>query len=140
MRRLLPLLTVLGTGVAQAAGNESSTGSLLDLLKVLLGLILVLALMAGLAWLMRGANLARSKMSGNPMRIVGAVSVGTRERVMIIEVADQWLVVGVTPTQISSLATMPIQPLAPLNNETSGQQFSSWLKNSLQRRQQSPSE
>ncbi len=80
--------------------------------QVLLGLIAVLALLAAIAWLLKRFNLA--KIAGNaPVKVVGGVAVGSRERVVVVEVAGQWIVVGVAPGQVNALTTMARPENAP---------------------------
>jgi len=135
MTRCLPLV-LLPAGVSAWAGpaslpaaTASGPASAGSLLQVLFGLVLVLALMAACAWLLRRFGASRS-LGGAPLRIVGGVSVGTRERVMVVEVADQWIVVGVTPGRISALSTMPKQDAtstAPAGDAPTPRNFSNWL-------------
>jgi len=102
---------------------------------MLFGLVVVLALMAALAWLFKRSGLAKG-IGGNAVaKIIGGVSVGTRERVMVIEVADQWIVVGVAPGRVNTLATMPRQePPAAAAGNTPAANFSSWLKHTIDKR------
>jgi flagellar protein FliO/FliZ len=37
---------------------------------------------------------------------VGSASVGTRERVVVLELGDRWLVVGVAPGHVSAIANL----------------------------------
>jgi flagellar protein FliO/FliZ len=116
---------------ATVTSAPSSAGSLL---QVIFGLIVVLGLLAGALWVLKrvgGGRLA----AGSVVKIVGGVSVGNRERVMVVEVADQWIVIGVAPGQVSKLADMPRQeqqqgaaalPGAP--------NFSAWLKQTIEKR------
>ena len=41
------------------------------------------------------------------LRIVAGTAVGPRERVVVVEVGDTWLVLGVAPGQVSALAEIP---------------------------------
>ena len=41
------------------------------------------------------------------MRVVAGTAVGSRERVVVLEVADTWLVLGVAPGRVTALAEMP---------------------------------
>lgn len=108
-----------------------------SLLQVLLWLGVVLALLAGTAWLMKRSGLARTG-AASVARVVGGVSVGNRERVLVVEVGDQWVVVGVAPGRVNSLATMPKQELpaasaAPLN-PLPQPNFGAWLKQTMDKR------
>lgn len=79
------------------------------MVQVTLGLLLVLAVMMGIVWLMRRLGLARSKGQAG-IRVVTGIGLGGRERVVVLEVADQWLVVGVAPGSINMLHVLPRQP------------------------------
>jgi flagellar protein FliO/FliZ len=39
--------------------------------------------------------------------VVSSASVGTRERVVVVEVGESWLVVGVAPGSVNALMTLP---------------------------------
>ncbi|ROH86363.1 flagellar biosynthetic protein FliO [Pseudomethylobacillus aquaticus] len=89
-------------GLAHAEAPVSGTGSLL---QVVLGLSVVLLVMMALAWLAKRYQLSNPH-GGSVARVVGGVSVGTRERVVVIEVGERWLVVGVAAGQVSSIANL----------------------------------
>ena len=44
---------------------------------------------------------------GALLNVVGSASVGTRERVVVLEIGESWLVVGVGPGNVNALATLP---------------------------------
>ena len=79
------------------------TGSVL---QMLLGLALVLGAIAGAAWLARRAGVA-SAQGARLLRLVAALPVGPKERVVVVEVQEQWLVLGVAPGRVSQLAALP---------------------------------
>jgi len=70
-----------------------------------LALGVVLAVILGLGWLMRRLRLPMLK-TALPMRTVGALSLGARERLVVVEIGAQWHVLGVTAGAISSIATL----------------------------------
>lgn len=77
-----------------------------SLLQVLVGLGVVLALLLGGAVFVR--RLGRIPgLSNQAIRTIAAASVGTRERVVLLEVSDQWVLIGVAPGQVRPLATLP---------------------------------
>jgi flagellar protein FliO/FliZ len=121
------------SAAAQPAATSAPTAAG-SFFQVLLGLIMVLALMAAAAWSLKKFGVA--KLAGNAtVRIVGGVSVGNRERVLVIEVADQWIVVGVTPTQINALSTMPKQESAAAPETVPvAKNFAAWLKQTIDKR------
>jgi len=115
-----------------AAPNPSSAGSLF---QVLMGLVLVLGLLAAAAWMLKRFNPAKTSGGPGNVRIVGGVSVGSRERVIVVEVADQWIVVGVAPGRVNALSTMPRQETAAAETATApARNFSAWLKQTIDSR------
>ena len=103
------------------------------MMEVTLGLLFVLVLIAGLAWsLSRLRGLA--PVAGSPVKVVGAAAVGTRERVVVVEVGGQWLVVGVAAGGVTLLdKTIPrssaIQPAPEMPK------FAAWLQHAMKAKQ-----
>lgn len=127
--------------LAHAAETAGSGGLLL---QVLSGLGTVLALLAATAWALRRFGVKRGH-AASPLKIIGGISVGTRERVMLLEVADQWIVIGVAPGQVNTLSTMPKQQGLtgddgsstqenPDRSQTQGIPFANWLRQTIERR------
>lgn len=130
--RLLAAFALLFSSAAYAADQPASVA--VDLFKVLGGLLLVLAMMAGSAWLLKRFGLNKAT-AGSTIKIVGGVSVGNRERVLVLEIADQWIVVGVAPGRVSSIATLPRQEqILPTVNEPASNNFAVWLKQTIEKR------
>jgi flagellar protein FliO/FliZ len=97
---LLPQLARAADAPA-AAVPQDGTG----LLRATLGLAVVLALIFAVGWVMR--RLAPMRAGGNALRVIAAQALGARERVVVVEVGDQWIVVGVAPGSVRGLATLP---------------------------------
>jgi flagellar protein FliO/FliZ len=91
---------------SQAAAPASSSVTDGGMLQVMLGLGLVLAVMAGCAWLLRRLG-GMPRGGAGAIKIIGGSAVGQRERVVLIEVSDTWLVVGVAPGHVTALHSMP---------------------------------
>lgn len=113
--------------------DESGFG---QVFQVIFSLLLVLALIVGVAWLMRRFSLVPGGANAQ-MRVVSGVMVGTRERVVIVEVRDTWLVLGVTNQQVNMLHTLEkpldipvITPAAPA--------FAEWLQKAIAKRKSAP--
>ena len=136
MKRAWPALTLalLALGFCGTAHAAEQTNVVFDLFKVLLGLIVVLAAMAGALWLIKRSGLGPAQ-GGGVIKVVGGVSVGNRERVLVLEVADQWIVVGVAPGQVTSIANLPRQEqFAPAIATLPANQFAAWLKQKIDNR------
>jgi flagellar protein FliO/FliZ len=118
-----------------ASGGSGAAG----LLQTIFALLLVLGLLIGLAWLLKrygpkpGGGLAN-------LRVVGALNIGGRERIMVVEVGDQWIVVGAAPGRVNALHTMPRQDVDLGAGTGAGQgslpatRFADWLKNTMDKR------
>ncbi|WP_412479190.1 flagellar biosynthetic protein FliO [Azonexus sp. IMCC34839] len=93
--------------VGYAATEVDSPGiPLWSILQTVLALFLVIGLMITTAWLAR--KLAGERRFGNQaIKIVGGIALGPRERVMLLEIGEEWLVVGVIPGQIRTLHRLP---------------------------------
>jgi flagellar protein FliO/FliZ len=105
-----------------------STGSVL---QVVLGLAAVLAMVAGSAWLLRRLGM-RAGTAGGRLRLLGGVALGPRERALLLEVRETWLVVGVAPGQVRTLYSMPRPEDEPLaHDEPAAPGFALWLKRTL---------
>lgn len=74
-------------------------------LQMTLGLLAVLAVIFGLSWLARRLNMAGVSTVGG-LKVSAALSVGQKEKIIIVEVDGQRLLVGVTPHQITLLQTL----------------------------------
>src|SRR5690606_28262791 len=95
--------------------SQSVSGSA-NLLSLMLGLILIVVLILALGWLAR--RMGQGGLLGNKhIKVVSAMPLGTRERLVLVDVAGQQLLLGVTATQIThlhSFAEPVVDPEAPV--------------------------
>ena len=117
---------------AQAGAPPIETGS--SLLQVVLSLIVVVALLVGCLYVLKRLSAPRGAGAGL-LRVIAAVAVGTRERVVVVEVGDTWLVLGVAPGSVSALRQLPRQE-APVAGPAiaNAMNFAEWLKQMMERR------
>ncbi|MPT39228.1 MAG: flagellar biosynthetic protein FliO [Achromobacter sp.] len=106
--------------------NESA------LTRVILGLVLVLAAILVAAWLARRAGLTQ-RGGGNVLRQVASLPVGPRQSIVVVEIEDTWLVVGVGPNQLNTLHTLPAGQL-PEGSPLPAAAFAAKLGQALKRR------
>ena len=123
----------------QVALPASNGPGAAGLLQTIFALLLVLGLLIGLAWLLKrygpkpGGGLAN-------LRVVGALNLGGRERIMVVEVGDQWIVVGAAPGRVNALHTMPRQDVdlgagtGAAQGSMPATRFADWLKNTMDKR------
>ncbi|MDM0002145.1 flagellar biosynthetic protein FliO [Variovorax sp. J22P240] len=105
---VLPVHAVLPTVPSPAAEAAAPVVGASGLLQAGLGMVVVLGLIFLCAWLARRFGLQRFG-GGHVVKVVSSSNVGQRERVVVVEVGATWLVLGVTPTQINTLHTLPAQ-------------------------------
>jgi flagellar protein FliO/FliZ len=110
-----------------------STGSVM---QIIFSLILVLAAVAVVAWMMKRINMPQHG-AASLLKVVSGVAVGPRERVVLMEVNDTWLIVGVAPGQVRTLHSMPKGTLPSGSNNISSSpdgKFQMWLKQMVEKR------
>jgi flagellar protein FliO/FliZ len=134
--RLFPIVLLLPLSIANAAevgagGTAPDLGS--SALQMVFGLVIVLALLLGSLWLLKRISQPQGTAAGL-LRIVAGVAVGSRERVVIIELGGSWLVLGVAPGRVSALAEIPRQEVPTSPTSTTGRDFPTWLKQMVERR------
>ena len=71
-------------------------------LTVLLGLLFVVGLILLLAWLAKHYN-KTGFMANQHMKVVSTLSLGTREKAVLIDVGDKQILVGVAPGSVNAL-------------------------------------
>lgn len=76
------------------------------LLTVSGALALIILVMVLLAWVARRSGIAGRFNDCSLIAVVASKSLGARERIVLIDVEDRRLVLGVTATQIVCLATL----------------------------------
>ncbi len=125
-------IALAGSTVATPApvALTNSVLPLAGLLQVLVGLFLVLAAVAGAAWLLRRMAPGQA-LAGGVLKVVGAMAVGPKERVVLVEVGDTWLVLGVAPGQVNTLHTLSKQAVPGGSAHGTPPLFSDWLKRAM---------
>lgn len=119
------------TPVTVAHANEPMTSPLIQVSGALLGII-VLILAA--AWVVKrvlpGTVQGRSSSA---LKVSASASLGARERVVIVNVEDARLVLGVTAQQVTLLHTLPPAPQDSQPPQAATPEFASLMKNMLKR-------
>ena len=135
--RLLHILLSLVTAVPALAWAESSATPLeagSSLVQVILSLVVVVMLLMGTLYLLQRLSAPRGAGAGL-LRVVAATAVGTRERVVVVEVGETWLVLGVAPGSVSALHQLPRMDVPPAKLDNPGRlDFPGWLKQVTERR------
>ena len=131
--------SVLFAQAADAAENvpPPSTLGAGSMLQFGLGLAIVLGLIVAAGWFMKRFSLGPS--ASGILKVVAGTSVGQRERVVLVEVGETWMVLGVAPGRVNALHTMPRGQIAsaPTQGGTpvpAPAAFAAWLKDTMEKR------
>ena len=131
----LMLVVDCAAAAEQAARNTTGlgeTGSLDAMIKVTMALALVVGAIFASAWFFK--RIGYNKTGGMaPMRVLGGVSMGARERIVLVEVGDVQLVVGVAPGRIQTLHVMD-EPVKAGDAKAATPDFASRLSAMLNQR------
>ena len=103
------LSTVVETNEPAAPATAIVPGSELDsmtapLLRMVLSLALVLALVAAFAWLAK--RFRGGQMQGGLIQIVSGLSLGPKDRVVLLRVGHEEVLVGLSPSGMRALHVM----------------------------------
>jgi flagellar protein FliO/FliZ len=80
----------------------TKTNSVSQLASVIGGLAIIVVLIYGLSWFVK--RFAQGGFAHNPgMKIISSMPLGTRERLMLVDVGGKQLLLGVTAAQINTL-------------------------------------
>ena len=84
--------------------NAGLTG--MDVLRMLGSMALVIALLLAVLWgLKRLQNKMLTASHSGRLQVIETQSIGTRQRIALVRVGDNEVLVGITPTQINALGS-----------------------------------
>ncbi|MEA3406343.1 MAG: flagellar biosynthetic protein FliO [Pseudomonadota bacterium] len=116
--------TQLGESVVQPSDH---------FMQIVLSLVLVLLIIFLSAWMLRRYGRFPGVADGN-LKVLGALSVGQRERVLLLQVGKEQILVGVTSSRISTLhhlnENVEVASAQPVNGS-----FASRLQEALSQKQ-----
>ena len=76
--------------------------SMVSVLNMIMGLVVVVALILGLAWVLK--KYGRLPVNNQvDMKILGGLSLGTREKAVLVQVDGKRLLLGVAPGRVATL-------------------------------------
>ncbi len=125
-------LALMAPGLALAENPEPGVSSA-AFFQAMAGLALIIALLLLFAFL--GRRLLGGKGFGEGgLKLLGGVALGPKERIILLEAGDQWLVIGIVPGQIRTLHAMPKGELPP-GHPVTPLPFSHWMQRFTEKRQ-----
>jgi len=106
------LLASLLPASALAAGEAAPAVSAAPMLGAL---VAVIAAIFAAAFLFKRSGLQQSGAGASLLKPVATLALGAREKIVVVQVADRWLVLGVTAQSIQPLADLEAKdlPAAP---------------------------
>ena len=112
--RLFAWIGLLGAWPALAATTAVTTATnpppSTSLLQWLVSCFLVIGLILLLAWLLKKSRLVPA-LAQNQLRVISALPLGNREKLLVVKVGEQQVLLGMTPTNINLLCQLET-PLA----------------------------
>jgi flagellar protein FliO/FliZ len=99
--------SMMTTGVGWAAAPAVTSSSVPtpgdSLGRMVFGTVIVLLVIAAIAWLLRRVMPGQTTAQRGVIKQVGGLQLSPRERVVVLEVAGRWLVVGINAGQMTAL-------------------------------------
>ncbi|QCY13926.1 flagellar biosynthetic protein FliO [Pseudomonas sp. MPC6] len=109
----LPFNVLAAEPVAAAttAAPAVSSGVAGQLTQLVFGLLLVLGLIFFLAWLLRRVQQAGPAGKGQVIELIGSRALGPRDRLMLVQVGNEQILLGLSPGSITALHVLkePVQ-------------------------------
>lgn len=107
--------------------SAASANSAMSLSKIVISLALVILLVLGLGWMFKKLSL---RLPGNrQIKVICALPLGQRERILVIEIQGKQRVIGVTPHSINLLFELE----NPLPEEKLASDFHTQLQSFLKK-------
>jgi flagellar protein FliO/FliZ len=126
---LIALFSSLMTGVAWAvvpAATVAAAPSTSDSLgRMVYGTVIVLLVIAAIAWVLRRVLPGQTMAQRGVIKQVGGLQLSPRERVVVLEVAGRWLVVGINAGQMTALGEVDPPAVESATEEGSSAALSS---------------
>lgn len=102
---MLPLAATAAEPTVQTAVPLAGAGMGGQVVQLLLGLLLVIGLIFLLAWLMRRVQQIVPR-GGQVIKVVATQALGPRDRLVLVQVGSEQVLLGLTPGTITSLHVM----------------------------------
>lgn len=121
-----------GSATASTLGNTNAKAAAAipaSPLNLILGIVFLLLLVVGAWWLIRRTGGMQWREPRSAMKVVAALSVGQRERVVLIEVGGEQLLLGVAPGRVNLLHRFE-EPV--ITGATGSEEFASRMRQLLQ--------
>ncbi|MGH8333515.1 MAG: flagellar biosynthetic protein FliO [Pseudomonas fluorescens] len=112
---------------AAAAAPAVSSGVAGQLTQLVFGLLLVLGLIFFLAWLLRRVQQAGPAGKGQVIELIGSRALGPRDRLMLVQVGNEQILLGLSPGTITALHVLKEPVQVPSGTEKATPEFAQRL-------------
>ena len=112
---------------AVAAAPVASGGVAGQLTQLVFGLLLVLGLIFFLAWLLRRVQQAGPAGKGQVIELIGSRALGPRDRLMLVQVGNEQILLGLSPGTITALHVMKEPIEVPTTTDKATPEFAQHL-------------
>ncbi|MHC8360723.1 flagellar biosynthetic protein FliO [Pseudomonas sp. LS2P72] len=106
-----------------AAAPAVSSGVAGQLTQLVFGLLLVLGLIFFLAWLLRRVQQAGPAGKGQVIELIGSRALGPRDRLMLVQVGNEQILLGLSPGTITALHVLKEPVQVPSSTEKATPEF-----------------
>lgn len=134
MNKVLSVLLALPFGALAAepvatvaAAPAVSSGVAGQLTQLVFGLLLVLGLIFFLAWLLRRVQQAGPAGKGQVIELIGSRALGPRDRLMLVQVGNEQILLGLSPGSITALHVLKEPVQVPSATEKATPEFAQRL-------------
>ena len=110
-----------------AAAPAVSVGVAGQLTQLVFGLLLVLGLIFLLAWLLRRVQQAGAAGKGQVIELIGSRALGPRDRLMLVQVGNEQILLGLSPGTITALHVLKEPVQVPSGTEKATPEFAQRL-------------
>ncbi|WP_236167924.1 flagellar biosynthetic protein FliO [Pseudomonas atacamensis] len=119
-----PGATTAGPAASAPMVNSGVAGQLTQLV---FGLLLVLGLIFFLAWLLRRVQQAGPAGKGQVIELIGSRALGPRDRLMLVQVGNEQILLGLSPGTITALHVLKEPVEVPTASEKATPEFAQHL-------------
>ena len=124
----LPLSVLAAEPVATAAAAPVASGGVAgQLTQLVFGLLLVIGLIFFLAWLLRRVQQAGPTGKGQVIELIGSRALGPRDRLMLVQVGNEQILLGLSPGTITALHVMKEPIEVPTTTDKATPEFAQHL-------------
>nr|WP_218959213.1 flagellar biosynthetic protein FliO [Pseudomonas rustica] len=112
---------------AAVAAPVVNSGIAGQLTQLVFGLLLVLGIIFFLAWLLRRVQQAGPAGKGQVIELIGSRALGPRDRLMLVQVGNEQILLGLSPGTITALHVLKEPVPVPSTSEKATPDFAQQL-------------